>query len=413
MKRKKAHSKGIFYKNRRMFVFVGAFALVGLAAVVISFAALSQGNITQPETGLLTGNISTGTDAGAPDAAYVAFGTCPAGQMGTPPDCMSHTTSGPLPLPAGTKFTSKSVIQKADGNPAQSDGSGNFRIGCNYSHMSNDDPIVYPGQPGKAHLHTFFGNTGTNASSTYTSLRTTGNATCDGGTANKSAYWIPTLINPSGIAQLPDLGFVYYKSTGYTRTTQIHHIPNGLKIIAGNASATSPQTAAPGQNDPSVNWYCNGAEQSSVLTNSTPTQIPASCPKGYLTLEVEFPQCWDGINLDSADHKSHMAYPYYEPNPSKNGCDAGHPVPIPAITIFGQWPVPGGSLTGWKLSSDMYSSGPGGMSAHADYMEAWEPSVRDTFVDNCDSKPVDCGGPNGVLLGNGTMLGYYTLFDGN
>ena len=23
----------------------------------------------------------------------------------------------------------------------------------------------------------------------------------------------------------------------------------------------------------------------------------------------QFPQCWDGVNLDSPDHKSHMAYP--------------------------------------------------------------------------------------------------------
>ena len=49
---------------------------------------------------------------------------------------------------------------------------GAFRIPCAYSHMAFDDPIVYPGRPGAAHLHTFFGNTGTNAASTEQSSAT-------------------------------------------------------------------------------------------------------------------------------------------------------------------------------------------------------------------------------------------------
>ena len=35
---------------------------------------------------------------------------------------------------------------------------------------------------------------------------------------------------------------------------------------------------------------------------------PETCTGG-LRAEVTFPSCWDGLNLDSADHKSHMAYP--------------------------------------------------------------------------------------------------------
>src|SRR6185369_4842740 len=65
---------------------------------------------------------------------------------------------------------------------------GQFRIPCTYSHMAFDDPIVYPGRPGAAHLHTFFGNTGTNAASTEQSIRDTGNSTCLGGTINRTAY---------------------------------------------------------------------------------------------------------------------------------------------------------------------------------------------------------------------------------
>jgi hypothetical protein len=42
---------------------------------------------------------------------------------------------------------------------------------CRFSHQDADDPTVFPGQAGKSHLHTFFGNTTTGAASTYESLR--------------------------------------------------------------------------------------------------------------------------------------------------------------------------------------------------------------------------------------------------
>ena len=41
------------------------------------------------------------------------------------------------------------------------------KIECGASHFAPDDPIVFPGQRGAAHMHEFFGNTSTNASSTY------------------------------------------------------------------------------------------------------------------------------------------------------------------------------------------------------------------------------------------------------
>jgi Domain of unknown function (DUF1996) len=62
--------------------------------------------------------------------------------------------------------------------PYSTDETGSFRTVCDYSHMAFDDPIVKPGQPGAAHLHTFFGNTQTDAFSTYESLLAKGKATC-------------------------------------------------------------------------------------------------------------------------------------------------------------------------------------------------------------------------------------------
>src|SRR3712207_8279726 len=45
-----------------------------------------------------------------------------------------------------------------------------FVVRCDSSHRNSDDPIVYPGAPGAAHSHDFFGNSSTNAHSTHESL---------------------------------------------------------------------------------------------------------------------------------------------------------------------------------------------------------------------------------------------------
>jgi len=56
--------------------------------------------------------------------------------------------------------------------------------------------------------------------------------------------------------------------------------------------------------------------------------------------------CWDGKNLDSPDHKSHVAYPAAGPQTftgsSVGGaCPATHPVKIPQIMLeVSSFPVP-------------------------------------------------------------------------
>lgn len=67
--------------------------------------------------------------------------------------------------------------------------------------------------------------------------------------------------------------------------------------------------------DPKLRSYNNTLEQRAIsyvcLGNSGPatSELPnRNCPNG-LRLQIIFPACWDGVNLDSPDHKSHMAYP--------------------------------------------------------------------------------------------------------
>jgi hypothetical protein len=114
-----------------------------------------------------------------------------------------------------------------------------------------------------------------------------------------------------------------------------------------------------------------------------------------VTLIIEFPQCWDGKNLDSADHKSHMAY-------AQNACPTTHPVALPAITFNVRYAPPSGGTAGYRLASDMYDTRmPGGFSAHGDWWNGWDPAVSQTLVQRCIQPALDC---HSHLLGDGRAM---------
>lgn len=227
-----------------------------------------------------------------------------------------------------------------------------FIDNCRFTHAAPDDPIVFPRKPGASHFHTFVGNRTTNAFSTYASLRA-GATTC-ARTADRSAYWVPALYRGSK-AILPTLATVYYRR--FT-LAPVHPFPNGLRMIAGDSHATRPQRMGV------TFWDCG------FLSSVPHSAHVLTCPRGEsLHLNVVFPQCWDGRHLDSADHKSHMAYMW------KGRCPASHPVALPALATLFSYPTRGGK--GLSLSSGGLDSG------HADFVNAWDPAALRGLVDGC------------------------------
>lgn len=263
---------------------------------------------------------------------------------------------------------------------------GAFREPCTFSHMAFDDPIIYPGKPGVSHLHTFLGNTGANANSTVTSIATTGNSTCAGGTLNRTSYWVPSMIDTLDGRPIAPTGSLIYYKTGYNgvKPADVKPMPTGLRLIAGSSNADSPQRGIGG-------FSCVG------LGDNTSFEHIPKCPAGTeLITQVTFPQCWDGKNLDSPDHKSHMAY-------AQNGCPSTHPVPLSTIAFVVHYVVgPKDDTTRWRLSSDNYpTTKPGGYSSHADWFMGWDAGIIDTLTTRCLNASVDC---HAYLLGDGRTL---------
>jgi hypothetical protein len=246
----------------------------------------------------------------------------------------------------------------------------NFVSVCGFSHRNQDDPIVYPKQPGRSHDHTFFGNTTTDASSTLASMRA-GTTTCKRA-GDTAGYWVPTLFRSNGDAVQPLSATVYYRR----RTRQpVLAFPPGLKMIAGNSHASDAQSTR------IVSWGCGA--QSGV----PPSTDILTCPGGRqlgLRLRIRFPSCWNGTQLDSADHMEHMAYP------AGGRCPSSHPFAVPQITLIVNYGITGGE--GLELSSGGEHTG------HADFFNAWKQGQLRRLVGGCLNQLRHCGrgGPSGA-----------------
>ncbi|MFD5831505.1 DUF1996 domain-containing protein, partial [Lentzea sp. NPDC060358] len=245
-----------------------------------------------------------------------------------------------------------SIPVAAQGEPVRV---AEFLAECPISHRLPDDPIVLPNLPGASHSHDFFGNHSTDARSTQQSLEgQTGN--CNPA-ADISSYWVPTLYR-NNTAVAPTGVTFYYLGEGVNNPGAIQPMPYGLKIVAGNAKAT-------GDADSIARWSCLHAG------HVNPSKNFVECPSGtMLETYLDFPQCWNGRDLDSSDHKSHLSYPV------AGGCPSSHPVAVPKLRMVLRYPV-SGNPAGFRLASGT------GQTMHGDFFNVWPRGEMERRVRNC------------------------------
>lgn len=231
---------------------------------------------------------------------------------------------------------------------------GQFLVECELSHMVADDPILFPDEPGASHLHAFFGNETTSASSRPADLL--GKETSCDDSRDSAAYWVPVLMDGATPIE-PSYAIAYYRAGIDVDPTAVVAYPHGLVMIAGDPLATSEQPLEV------VSWSCGHGARKGAL--------PPICPIGAdVQLSVTFPDCWDGVNLDVGGHRRHVHYS------SKGKCPNTHPVHIPQLVFAVHFPVHG-DITHMRLSSGTLGSG------HADFVNAWDPARLEHEVDLC------------------------------
>jgi hypothetical protein len=238
---------------------------------------------------------------------------------------------------------------------------GQFVVHCSFSHAAPDDPIVHYGKPGAAHLHDFYGATGTDSGSTAADLLE-GGTTCDK-SVDTAGYWQPALSDHGQVVE-PHMISAYYRAAPGVDPQDVEPMPLGLALIAGDQTATAPQ---PGE---ATGWACG---VSTHLSDDPPT-----CPEGApLHLVLTFQDCWDGDYLDSEDHSSHAAY-------SEDGaCPDSHPVHLPQLTVSVAFPISGPGHELSLASGSIYS-------AHGDFLNGWQPDGMAREVDACIHRGAVC-----------------------
>ncbi|WP_164544992.1 DUF1996 domain-containing protein [Antribacter gilvus] len=246
-----------------------------------------------------------------------------------------------------------------------------FQANCTFSHFRPDDPIVFPGQPGASHLHTFVGNRVTNAFTTANDLYASPESTCTV-PQDHSSYWFPAL-EKGGVPVQPNIPMTIYYKSGIDDYTEVVPFPAGLQFVAGNMMATVDQfRTAPGAVE---GWECGDISRS--------WEIPAYCAPGtQLNIRYQAPSCWDGVHLTPTEashmgHGTHLAYPV------AGQCPLTHPVAVPMLEFKIAWPV-SGDMSDVRLVSGSDQSW------HYDFINAWEPVVLERLVEHCINGGLQC-----------------------
>lgn len=280
------------------------------------------------------------------------------------------------------------------------DAHGN-RIYCVISHFSYDDPVVFPGEPGRAHLHMFWGNTATDADTTSENILTTGSGSCEGGLDYRVGAWIPAVFNAQNEVVVPEEVFIYYKTFGGPgmRYDLVQPVPQGLGMLASADTLNfSASLISSGFGDH------NG--------------------QNALSFNVTFPSCVatengqrDGQPIldfrdmpgDAANQvNSHVSYPA---DGNEVDCPLSHPYrfPTPQFIMFFNADETGASP---YLSSDAQAGAAPLSTLHGDYMFGAHPDVNDDIL-QCVQEARSCGfeggrgqlpdrffGPNGQVYVN-------------
>lgn len=364
-------------------LFLAALALLAVPAPLLA-QSLTLTNLKPAVAPLCPGVASVRTIA----AFWRELAACTAKPDPAPPH--EHAKPGDVGLreliPSNVPASAAVIEGLRLPGPSGSD-EGAVRFTCMTLKHESIDPLVFAGRKNVGHMHRFMGNTAVDENSTYETLRTTGSSTCQGVEHYRSALWVPALIDQDGKYVVPDADIIYYKryraDSPKCKAMALQGcapLPTGLTAIFGTNYATS------GKPSPGIQFDCSGRNPSSTIAEAM-----RDCKTGErFNARVAAPQCWDGKRTGASDHQAHLAYAEWN-RAGQKVCPPTHPVLIPQITITSQHTLqPGDRPATWLYASDVMAGTPGGVTYHADYMAAQEPSFEARWHANCIEKALSC-----------------------
>ncbi|MFE7902107.1 DUF1996 domain-containing protein [Streptomyces sp. NPDC057424] len=231
-----------------------------------------------------------------------------------------------------------------------STGSFTAKCGVNENNLFNSDNlIVAPGvDNGAHHTHDYVGNQDNDAFSSDEDLANA--ATSCQNQADKSTYYWPVLRLQDGTQEFDagDLGGGAEGNVGKilkasqadmkfvgNKASDVVAMPKFLRIITGDAKAFTNGLA-----NANTSFSCTGFEDRQV------TDKYVICPEGSQVVRTSnFQSCWDGQNIDSANHRDHVAF-VQQDGSCANGFKA-----IPQLQVRLVYDVPAPTIENGQIKS--------------------------------------------------------------
>ncbi|MFE1252023.1 DUF1996 domain-containing protein [Streptomyces sp. NPDC058735] len=274
-----------------------------------------------------------------------------------------------------------------------STGSFTTECGVNENNLFNSDNlIVAPGvDNGAHHTHDYVGNQDNDAFSSDEDLAGAGTSCQNQG--DKSTYYWPVLRLQDGTQEFDanDLGGGAEGNVGKilkasqaemkfvgNKKSDVVAMPKFLRIITGDAKAFTN-----GLKNANTSFSCTGFEDRQV------TDKYVICPEGSSVVRTSnFQSCWDGQNIDSANHRDHVAF-VQQDGSCPNGFQA-----IPQLQVRLVYDVPAPTVQNGQVQAPYAVDGfpeqlhkP--ITDHNDFINVMDENLMDQVV-QCINSGQDC-----------------------
>ncbi|KAK5662979.1 hypothetical protein OQA88_6391 [Cercophora sp. LCS_1] len=277
--------------------------------------------------------------------------------------------------------------------------------------LARMDPLVSPGEVAQ-HVHHIHGSSGFSETAGYEDLV---NAECTSCavTQDKSVYWAPALYfrHTDGTYELVEqdggmLNYYFLFQDDNNPDAGIKAFPKGFRMIAGDSLRRNYSVAGLSAKDKepekslwamlgqttqvdlaqrAVGFNCldyDKPAEGTLYRHYMPEKdyLDANCGDG-LRIELMFPSCWNGKDLDSPNHRDHVAYPDLV---MTGGCPSGFDVKLPGLLYETIWKT--NKFAGVPGEFFLANGDSQGFGYHADFMMGWEPEFLQQAVNQCTSR---------------------------
>ncbi|CAI6305525.1 unnamed protein product [Periconia digitata] len=252
----------------------------------------------------------------------------------------------------------------------------------------NIDPLVFPGQYDKSHLHSFFGSDAVTIN-TKTSAELQKGCTNAENPNDLSTYWIPTpLFTADGgktYKPIPVMRFSAYYNLGETPAEIA--IPQDLMMVAGDAAAQTPD-AMP--KDAKIEWFCEGDAPVPADANGFPSKTCST----HLQQLLFFPQCVNEKTLETAYKSRDFGTPNWCPEGSKS---------MPQLRFSIRYDLRKELPNGWSGTAPIKLACGNAYCSHGDFINGWTPEAAKNMIATTQSKQ-SYSSVNGALGKDGDKM---------